>query len=622
MANLDVNYEIDRRVEAFEYHQTSLLISLAGPGTGKTYSFLRRLRALIERDGIQPQEICYLTFIKEIAMAFLLDYKEEFPNTGDETDGPRISTLHSLACRLIRNSGFRLGYDGQLYFASIADRKSEESRVFLNDLLPIIRALGPRMIPQLRGHLEEVKRVWRDSGDPGVLPEQTLQILDASLRLSRVYRLIDWDEAIPMAHDLFLNTQNRYDWLTRLHHFMVDEYQDFNPAEQAFLMSLASNVASMVIVGDDKQSIFGGRGGSPNGMRDLLRSAAYDRVSLLRCYRCKSNILNAANRFLLWMSTTAQGMLAHHDGGISRCLRFKSTKAEIAYLVDFLVRSVGEIPENPSYKDGVVCLFPTRRLLGFYYEQIRVSVPSYTRKIEPDETRRQLALLFQLVINPNQRFVERRILELYQAIKPRHKQLMVRLLLKDDISPADAVNSLVNDGTFSGAAEVAGLLFVALCHNLSSQDSDLVADAITQQLGYKPEGLCDSIEYLLNHFGDTNQDELIKLVCDRILPESVHSEEDPRSVLFLTMHGSKGLTKRTVVLPGLEQAWLPGESTGSDLEERKRLFYVAITRATDDLLITYPRTRARGDPFNFDRAGRGEASIFVRRAGIPISYHP
>ena len=66
MANLDDVYEIDHRVLAFENHQANLLISLAGPGTGKTYSFLRRLRTLVSRDSIQPQEICYLTFIRVV----------------------------------------------------------------------------------------------------------------------------------------------------------------------------------------------------------------------------------------------------------------------------------------------------------------------------------------------------------------------------------------------------------------------------------------------------------------------------------------------------------------------------------------------------------------------------
>jgi superfamily I DNA/RNA helicase len=85
------------------------------------------------------------------------------------------------------------------------------------------------------------------------------------------------------------------------------------------------------------------------------------------------------------------------------------------------------------------------------------------------------------------------------------------------------------------------------------------------------------------------------------------------------MHGSKGLTKKTVVLPGLEDAWLPG-SNDDNFAEKQRLFYVAITRATDEVLITVPRSRARGDPLHYDAPGRNEVSRFVTDSEITVQY--
>jgi DNA helicase-2/ATP-dependent DNA helicase PcrA len=120
---------------------------------------------------------------------------------------------------------------------------------------------------------------------------------------------------------------------------------------------------------------------------------------------------------------------------------------------------------------------------------------------------------------------------------------------------------------------------------------------------------------------EPEQDDPIAAVCDALLPDTATPPEDPRAVLFLTMHGSKGLTKKTVVLPGLEQSWLPGTASGEDLAERRRLFYVAITRATDRLLITVPRTRARNDSLNFSLPGRGEPSTFIADAGLQCTYH-
>ncbi len=332
MANLDAQYAVDDRVRAFENHEAGLLISLAGPGTGKTFSFLRRVNAMLTRDNIQPGEICYLTFIKDIAKAFQSDYQEEFSPDLDDANKPRVSTLHSFACRLIRNRGFNIGYDGPLYFTSIADSDSFASQVFLDDLLPIVGATGLRTRPQLCNLLLPVKQAWRNNTDPQTLPQPTPIIFDAALRLARAYRLVDWDQAITLAHELFLNPENRDRWLIQLQHYLVDEYQDFNSAEQAFIATLASTVASMVIVGDDDQSIFSGRGGSPEEMRNLFHSPIHDQVSLLRCRRCKENILIVANRYLRWMSPAAQSMLPYHKGGVARCYCFKSSKAEIEYL--------------------------------------------------------------------------------------------------------------------------------------------------------------------------------------------------------------------------------------------------------------------------------------------------
>lgn len=420
MVNLDDQYPIDDRVQAFQNHQTGLLISLAGPGTGKTYSFLKRIDALVTRGNIQPEEICYLTFIKEIAKAFKSDYQEEFPSDLDDANRPRVSTLHSFACRLLRNRGYSIGYDGPLYFMSIADDDLEASQIFIDDLVPLVKVFGLNSRAQLYSFLQPIKQAWRSNIDPQTLPQPTPMVLDVALRLSRAYRLVDWDQAITLAHELYLDPANRDRWLTRLRHYLVDEYQDFNEAEQAFIATLASNATSMVIVGDDNQSIYSGRGGSPNGMRNLFHSPAYDQVSLLRCYRCKENILNAANRYLLWMSPAAQSMLPRHNGGSAHCYRFKSSRAEIEFLIEYLAARVAEIPENPSPKDGIVCLFPTHRVLDFYFDKIKPHIQSYKGKSEVHPKRLQLTRLLELVCQPNQRFLERIILESFTAVKPRH----------------------------------------------------------------------------------------------------------------------------------------------------------------------------------------------------------
>lgn len=619
--DLDQVYDVDNRIQAFEHHRQGLLVCRAGPGTGKTYGLLRHISSLTA-DDIAPNSICYLTFIKEIARAFESDYEEEFAQHGDVARRPRVSTLHSFACRLVRNRGFTLGLDGPLYFASVADPSSKPSKIFVSDLLPLVADQGANTPARVRKALERAKQAWRNDDDASTLPEPIPAILDVGLELARAYRLVDWDRAVSLAHDLFLKPENREEWMTRLRHFLIDEYQDFNPAEQSFISSLASTVTSIIIVGDDNQSIYHSlRGSSPDALVTLFGSGDPDRVTLLVCRRCRSAVLEAVNAFLCSMTGGAEPMIPFHEGGQIECYRFKSCKAEVNFLRQFLSKRVDELPQNTGPKEGIVCLFPSWKALDFYYDQLSGRVPCSRRKgpIEPQRT--WLSQALQLVCNPHQRFIQRLLLEDVSEVKPRHKRAMVRVILDKDISPVEALRVLLHDSVLKGAAATSASDFIELCDSLSSADSDLIADTLCAEVGADSEVAAQRVEELLAGLGEVDQEQAIERCCDHLLPDSAGEEEDPRSVLFLTMHGSKGLTKRTVVMAGLEDAWLPGRASGSDLDEKRRIFYVALARATDRVLMTFPRTRAPGDPFNYATPGRAEICRFAAEAGVRPTDH-
>lgn len=621
MADLDLIYDIDHRHEAFEVHREGVLACVAGPGTGKTFCLLAHIKSLTA-DGVSPRTICYLTFIKEIARAFISDYNEAFADQIEGEDRPRVSTLHSFACRLIRNRGFAIGLDGPLYFASVAEKSAKSSDLFVSDLLPMVVTLGPDTPARLRGTLETIKEAWRKGDDPRSLPEPLPAVLERALALGKGYRLVDWDQAIPLAHTLFSNPAHRRQWLTELKYFLVDEYQDFNIAEQRFISAIASTAASMIVVGDDNQSIYGSqRDANPDGLRILFAGEDNDTVSLLVCRRSRARILQAANTLLCSMCSGVKPMIPSRLGGQMECYRFKSCKAEVQFLVEFLSERVDELPSEPRSKDGIVCLFHSWKALDFYYDQIASNVPCFKRKWLLDPQRQWLRQALQLVCNPQQRYIQRILLEDVPEIKPRHKKAMVKLILERDISPQEAVKALLGDGVLRGAAVEPAGAFIELCEALSSQNADCIGDHVAAQLGVDPACAREQLHELLLVLGDVDQDDAIEACCDGILPDSVGPVEDPRAVLFLTMHGSKGLTKGTVVMPGLEDARLPGVVSGAGLDESRRLFYVALTRATDRVLITYPKTRARGDPLNYDSPGKGEVCRFSTESGISDTYH-
>ena len=619
MANLDNQYDIDNRVAAFENHEGGTLVSLAGPGTGKTYALLKRAAALTARDE-DPDTICYLTFIKEIANAFVSDYIETFGQEAYDQNKPRISTLHSFACRLLRNWGYRIGYDGVLYFANTADRDSDAADTFLADLLPLATRDGCRTVAQLREHLNAIKGAWRDVDDPTALPAPIPAVVEASLPLLRAFRLVDWDQTIPLASGL-LNKDVPPNWIAKIKHYFIDEFQDFNRAEQELIALLPADADSVVVVGDDDQSLYSGRGGSPEGMRALYVDQSHYTVSLAKCYRCKQSIVEAANRFQMVMRPDPRAMVSHMPGGEILCLRFKSAKAELAYLVEYVTQRVAELPPVPVPKDGTVCLFPSHRVLDSYFDHLSPQVACARRRSAIPAGRLWLERALQLIATPQQRFVERLLLNDYTDIKPRHRGMMVARILETDLSPSAACEALIADGSFTEKAAMAASAFGNLCNALSSRDPLRIVPVLAQVLSVTEALVVEHLNPFLSTLDQPEQEDSIAAVCDALLPDTAAPPEDPRVALFLTMHGSKGLTKKTVVMPGLEQSWLPGGATGEDLGERKRLFYVALTRATDRVLITVPRTRGRNDSLNFSVPGRGEASTFIADAGLECVYH-
>ena len=255
MTDLDVKYDVDHRSSAFEDHLRGLLVSLAGPGTGKTHSLLGRIAALAKR-GTPFNTICYVTFINEIARAFESDYRGTL---GGTAGAPRISTLHSFACRVLRNLGHQIGYSGALYFGDMASSSDIAARVFLEDLLPGVAQQGCRTVPQLRKLIEQVEAAWRTQTLPTALPNPIPAILPAAQDLLRCYRLVDWDQAISLAESLLRGGGGLPDWIAKIGHYVVDEYQDFNAAEQALISLMTHGAESVVVVGDDDQSVYSGR---------------------------------------------------------------------------------------------------------------------------------------------------------------------------------------------------------------------------------------------------------------------------------------------------------------------------------------------------------------------------
>jgi superfamily I DNA/RNA helicase len=618
MANLDLTYQPQDRTRAFERHNRGRLVCLAGPGTGKTYSLIKCATAL-RSGGVTSSSLCYLTFIKEIANAFLEDYHEAFPDEQDVTSQPRISTLHSFACRVVRNFGHTIGYPDEIYFLNIADKDDSAANIVLADLLQFVGTSEINTPAKLRAQLKSIKEAWRDLVDAHTLSEPAPTILPNMIRYLEAFRIIDWDQTIPLAQDLLVGRNHVPEWISSIHHFFIDEYQDFNKAEQALIRLITSHATSSVIVGDDDQSIFSGRGGEPVGIRSEFANAANDQVTLTGCHRCRENIVIAANRFQVSMASQPRPMNAVHPGGSISAYSLKSAKAEIEFIVDQLNAWVANMPSTPKPKDGAVCLFPTWDSLDFYYSKISPRVACHKRRSAILPERIWITRVLQLLHTPDQRFIQRLLLSAAPGIKPVVSKLVVARVYQRNADVAPVLTTLLTDVSIRGASVQPSRDFIAFLTAVTARDIATLAPIMAARLHVEVSSLVTHLERFLENIASADIEEQITIAADSILPATAVTAPDPKSVLFLTMHGSKGLTRKNVLLPGLERACLPGDATGDKLSELERLFYVAITRAIDSVVITFPRTRSKGYLFRYPMSGRGDKSPFITTAGIPLT---
>ena len=302
------------------------------------------------------------------------------------------------------------------------------------------------------------------------------------------------------------------------------------------------------------------------------------------------------------------------------CYRFKSSKAEVAFLCDYLKLRLSQLSEDSKPKDGIVCLFPSKRILAAYFDMLSPCVPCARRTTGPSHERLWLERFLDLLVRPGQRFLERLLLDDYTEIKPRHCAMIIQRIVEKNLAPSAACSSLAAGGAFKGKALAAVQAFAAACGALATRDLPALASIAASRLHLGSAEVLAQIEALMTA-DSKDRGEMVEPICDLLLPATAAPVPDPRTVMFLTMHGSKGLTRRTVVIPGFEEACLPGEATGSDLDEKKRLFFVALSRATDNVLVTFPHYRGGNDSLNFDMPGRGDASPFIAAAGLAAQYH-
>lgn len=608
----------DAQREAVAASPSPLLI-LAGAGSGKTRVLTSRIAYLVEAHQISPLSILAVTFTNKASREMRSRIEDIL---GLPMSGMWIGTFHSLAHRLLR-----LHYqEANLPQAFQILDSDDQLRMIKRSLkeLALDEAYWPPKQVQwfINGHKEEGRRPTSvpPSNDP---QQQTLLAVYSHYEsLCQRFGLIDFSELLLRAFELLKNNEVlRARYQDRFQHVLVDEFQDTNSIQYAWLRLLVQKSGNLFAVGDDDQSIYGWRGAKVENILQFEKDFPDTKVVRLeQNYRSTTNILNAANAVIENNDTRLGKNLwtAGEEGEPVKLYTAYDERDEAKFIIDQIQAWV----DQGGQRSEVAILYRSNAQSRTFEERLlNLGMPYRVygglRFFERAEIKDALAYLRLCTRSDDDPSFERIVNTPTRGIGNKTVDTIREFAQQNQLSMWDATNQLICTTQLTSRAQSALAGFVNLIQEIRSQISD-------QDLFQQIEIMLD-LSKLIEHFkkekgekGQARIENLQELVTaargyeideteDDLPPLSSflahaaleagegQAEEWEDCVQLMSLHTAKGLEFPLVFLTGLEEGLFPHqrslEEGSGRLEEERRLCYVGMTRAMQQLWLSYAESR-------------------------------
>ncbi|MCL1893631.1 MAG: UvrD-helicase domain-containing protein [Holophagaceae bacterium] len=595
--------------EAVQHVHGPLLI-LAGAGSGKTTVITRRIAWLIEETGIPPSSILAMTFTNKAAE----EMRERVQRlVSVPIEQMWMSTFHSFCTRILRRDGDKTPVGKDFVIFDPSDQKS-----LIKQVLTELR------LSEKQFHPRRVLEFISDFKNRCLLPEEALEeALDAWTRKAieaydlyqrglKTHRACDFDDLLLYTERLLRNDVIRNIYAQKFPYILVDEYQDTNRAQYFLVQHLARSHQNLCVVGDEDQSIYGWRGADIRNILDFKRDFPEARqIKLEQNYRSTQKILDAASTVI---SNNSQrlGKTLWTDLGDGEQITFKlldEGRAEADWVVDQIRSGMDFFPsqrvailyranwQSRQFEDALRAVNMPYKLVG--------GVKFYERK----EVKDVLAYL-RLISNPFDLVSFRRAISEPKRGVGLSTLQKIESAIPEDGTPLEGIERMLMLGELKGRAKRELAKFLELFKNVASElPSQTLGGVIRWVLiesGYlqaledenslESEGRIRNLEEFISAAVEAEELGLrLAEFLDRVTLASDADQVEQSAILSLmTIHCAKGLEFPTVYLVGLEDEVFPNRNareTEEGLEEERRLFYVAITRAQRKLNITAARRR-------------------------------
>ena len=597
--------------EAAEHIDGPVLI-LAGAGSGKTRTVTYRIAHMVREKGISPLNILALTFTNKAAK----EMKERAEAlVGNDIHNLQISTFHSFSVRLLRIYGEKLGYGNNFNIYDTDDQKSLISKIMkeLNVQDDSTPGKIANRISKLKEKGIDIKTIEREVDLRVPSNRVFFDIFDKYEKTLKSSNAMDFSDLILNANKILDNSEVLGRVQERYRYIIVDEYQDTNDLQYEIINKIASKYNNICVVGDEDQSIYAFRGANINNILNFERDYKNALViKLEKNYRSTERILNAANE-LIRNNKSSRGKKLWTDAGKGEKIQVfnaANTFDEANFIAEEIVR---KNREGIPFKDMAV-LYRTNAQSRVLEEKMLLNNIKYRvyggmQFFQRKEIKDLLAYLSVInniqdnlnlvrIINvPKRSIGEKSVAKFAEIAAQKGISLFESLKYIDEVSGLRAAAK-------EKLKDFYGLL-VDILQNLEQMTVSEIFQEILSRTKYidsiedNKEDRVKNIEELMNSIREIEREypgitlsEYLEFISLTSATDSMDDEEN--FVKLMTIHSSKGLEFDFVFIAGMEEGLFPGEASilnDEDLEEERRLCYVAITRAKKELKLSHASER-------------------------------
>ena len=587
------------QIQAIQHNKGPCMV-IAGPGSGKTTVLTHRVRYLIDRCGVKPSDILVITFTK--AAAEQMKFKFKGLSEG-RSSAVTFGTFHAVFFTILKaayNYSARCIITPQVQHEFVKDQMHRLELEYDDEKEAVDGVLSE--ISRVKGEAVNI-----DEYESRCIPPQSFRIIYMAYDDMLVRKhLIDFDDMIVQCRELLMQREDyRRAWQNKYKYILIDEFQDINKAQFDVVRILADEYRNLFVVGDDDQSIYGFRGSAPQIMLDFNKYYS-DAVRIDMCinYRSTGNIVFASravaeeNEHRYYKDITTY----NSQGDTVSVYEFNSLNDEKAFLVSEIRRLI----DTGIAADDIAVLSRTNVIGNMYMSRLESDgIPccdySVVQDIYEHWISKDILTYIRIALGSRERIDFLRIIN-----KP------LRYISRSYITQPADINALKRgyEGNEQMSKQVEKL--VSDISMIRSMSPFAAVNYIRKGVGYD--------EYIRNYIYEhkADKEELYNVLdelahrasqymslsqwLDGIVEYIRQCDKDRQNntadgVHMLTMHGSKGLEYKIVLVMDACEGIIPYNKSILDeqIEEERRLFYVAMTRAKEKLYLLYPKQRYNKD---------------------------